>query len=101
MLYFCFVFIYFIESINIPHGVKLLVVLLMPFASFLPLPFRIGLTLYYFPFFYFGYKLMRTNTSFKFSFVQLFPIIIILFTLSFALKRIVENQYYMLERGGN
>ena len=100
MLYFCFVFIYFIESINIPHGVKLLVVLLMPFASFLPLPFRIGLTLYYFPFFYFGYKLMRTNTSFKFSFVQLFPIIIILFTLSFALKRIVENQYYMLERGG-
>lgn len=55
MLFWCFVLVYIIQKIKLHQNVALVLCVIAVICSFLPLPFRLGNTMYYFIFFYTGY----------------------------------------------
>ena len=63
MLFWCFVGVWVIEKLRLKPRWVLPLLLLASLVSFLPLPFRMGIALYYMPFFYVGYVLQKEDVS--------------------------------------
>lgn len=60
MLFWCFAGIYIIEKANVPYKTTFSIIIVAAcLCSFLPLPFRMGSSMYYFLFFYLGYCINR------------------------------------------
>jgi fucose 4-O-acetylase-like acetyltransferase len=57
MLFWCFIYIAFVEKFDFRTRTVVIAAFTCSFLSFLPLPFRMGSALYYFPFFYVGYAI--------------------------------------------
>lgn len=86
MLFWCFVLVYLMENINISQKCKLILSLMLPFASILPIPLRLGTAFYYFAFFYVGFLVKRNDWTFDYHTKKVVPILLISFILSFAAK---------------
>lgn len=61
MLFWCFLFIGIVERIKMPPATIIISSLFLSILPYTTLPFRLHLTLYYFPFFYVGYYLKKNN----------------------------------------
>ena len=63
MLFWCFVGVWVIEKLRLKSRWVLPLLLLASMVSFLPLPFRMGIAMYYMVFFYVGYILQKEDVS--------------------------------------
>ena len=63
MLFWCFIFLWCLESLKIGHRIALPILLVLSIFSFIPLPFHMTNTLYYMLFFYVGYILQRKDIN--------------------------------------
>ncbi len=63
MLFWCFVGVWVIEKLHLIPKVILPILVVASLVSFLPLPLRLGSTLYYMFFFYVGYILQKEDVS--------------------------------------
>jgi len=63
MLFWCFVGVWVIEKLRLKPRWVLPLLLATSLVSFLPLPFRMGIALYYMVFFYVGYILQKEDVS--------------------------------------
>lgn len=63
MLFWCFVGVWVIERLHLKAKWVISVLVLCSICSFLPLPLRIGTSMYYMVFFYVGYILRREDVS--------------------------------------
>lgn len=63
MLFWCFIGVWLIEKLRLKTRFTILVLLFAAFCSFLPLPFRMGIAMYYMPYFYTGYILQKNEIS--------------------------------------
>lgn len=77
MLFWCFAIVWIIEKLEL--GPHLIFPLLLPcsICSFFPLPFRIGVSMYYVLFFYVGYHIQRNNINLE-SFYSLRWIVVLI-----------------------
>lgn len=90
MLFWCFCGVWFIERIRISPAIVFPVLLLFSIGPHLPLPFRLGDTLYYLLYFYTGYYVQKNSIDLSilskhytliilsFLFLTLFPVLTIL-----------------------
>lgn len=94
MLFWCFIFIVFIERMNITYNWMILLIVALIYFSVLPLPFRFGVALYYFLFFYVGYIFQKNQLIIKCSCTKLKLFIsLIAFLGIFALKYLFDGFY--------
>lgn len=96
MLFWCFLFMYIInrvKAINRTFRTLLIITPLLICLSVLPLPFRLGSAMYYFPFFLGGYCVKRSNLNWAYKAKIVFPIITACFVLVFVLKLNLEAFY--------
>ena len=100
MLFWCFTLVYAIENISISQRGKVVITCLLPFASILPLPLRIGEAFYYFVFFYLGYLIMRNKLVHNYNSKKVLPILLIGFIIFFVIK-IYWNGTQIGSGGGN
>ena len=63
MLFWCFVGVWVIEKLRLKSRWVLPLLLFASMVSFLPLPFRMGIALYYMVFFYVGFILQKEDVS--------------------------------------
>lgn len=63
MLFWCFVGVWVIEKLHFKPKVILPILVVASLVSFLPLPLRLGSTMYYMLFFYVGYILQKEDVS--------------------------------------
>lgn len=63
MLFWCFVGIWVIEKLHLKVKWVIPFLVICSICSFLPLPLRLGKSMYYMIFFYIGYVLQKENTS--------------------------------------
>lgn len=63
MLFWCFAFVWMIDKLNLEPFFVYPLLLLCSICSFFPLPFRIGVSMYYMFFFYVGYYIQRKNIN--------------------------------------
>ena len=63
MLFWCFVAIWIIERLHLKPRFVITILVFAALVSFLPLPLRIGSSMYYMLFFYVGYILQKDNIS--------------------------------------
>jgi hypothetical protein len=87
MLFWCFVGVWIIEKLHIKPRLVIPLLVLASLGSFLPIPLRMGLALYYMFFFYAGYIVQKKDISLNklytkhyaiittFAFVILFPLL--------------------------
>lgn len=104
MLFWCFAGIYLIERLKVSHKVVLPLLVLIALCSFVPLPFRMSSTMYYFLFFYLGYCIKRyswnvgcffTRKSFV-SFGILYLITFVIFNIiNSCWGKIAEYQWFV------
>lgn len=94
MLFWCFIFIPFVERINMTYRWTILLILALIYFSVLPLPFRFGVALYYFLFFYVGYLFQKNQLITKYSCtkIKLF-VSLIAFLGIFTLKYLFDDSY--------
>ncbi len=103
MIFACFPLTYLIDKINIKYPIILALAYLFAILPTLPLPFRLGSMIYYFPFFYLGFILTRFNLNISQSYKKsVCLLLILLYALSFwGLSTWVEgleNSSVLLEK---
>ena len=93
MLFWCFVIVWIIEKMRLKQNVALLVLLALSVISFIPLPLRLGIALYYAVFFYAGYLIQKNNDSDKELPRATIAIGIAGFIFFFILKGYLSNKF--------
>lgn len=98
MLFWCFLFVCIFKRVKVPCRILLLITPLLICLSAIPLPFRLGIAMYFFPFFWGGYCVKKYNLNWSYKVRTLFPIIAVCFVLVFILK-LNLNAFYLVEGG--
>ena len=90
MLFWCFVWVWIIEKLHLKPRLVIPLLVLASIGSFLPMPLRMGLAMYYMPFFYAGYIIQKNDISLDWlytkhcaiittiAFIILFPILTVM-----------------------
>lgn len=91
MLFWCFVIVYLIEKIGIKRQWAIVLQFFAMFMSFLPLPFGMGVALYYVIFFYVGYILQKEDIVGSCNIKRWLPILTISFVIAFLNKMWLGN----------
>lgn len=99
MLFWCFLFVCIFKRVKVPCRILLLITPLLICLSAIPLPFRLGIAMYFFPFFWGGYCVKKYNLNWSYKVRTLFPIIAACFVLAFILKLNLDAFYIV--GGGN
>lgn len=99
MLFWCFLLVYIFKRLKVSNGILLIITPLLICLSAIPLPFRLGSAMYYFPFFWGGYCVKKYNLNWSYKVRTLFPIIAACFVLAFILKLNLDAFYIV--GGGN
>lgn len=99
MLFWCFLFVCIFKRVKVPCRILLLITPLLICLSAIPLPFRLGIAMYFFPFFWGGYCVKKYNLNWSYKVRTLFPIISACFVLAFILKLNLDAFYIV--GGGN
>jgi len=95
MLFWCFLLVYIFKRLKVSNGILLIITPLLICLSAIPLPFRLGSAMYYFPFFWGGYCVRKYNLNWSYKVRTLFPIIAACFVLAFILK-LNLNAFYLV-----
>lgn len=99
MLFWCFLLVYIFKRLKVSNRILLIITPLLICLSAIPLPFRLGSAMYYFPFFWGGYCVKRSNLNWSYKARTVFPIIAAFFVLVFVLK--LNWHAYYIVGGGN
>jgi len=93
MLFWCFVGVWIVEKIQLKPNLILPILVVVSVVSFLPLPLRLGRTMYYMLFFYVGYILQRENVSLeRFYTLKHSVIALVLFCLLFPAFTLLKEK---------
>lgn len=93
MLFWCFVGVWIVEKIQLKPNSILPILVVVSVVSFLPLPLRLGRTMYYMLFFYVGYILQRENVSLeRFYTLKHSVIVLVLFCLLFPAFTLLKEK---------
>jgi len=94
MLFWCFVCVYGIEKLHISQKVVIPLLTVAALCSILPLPFRLGKTMYYLLFFYVGYCIKRNTWNVERFFSGKYTAMCVaLYLSSFVLFTIFNNLF--------
>ncbi len=98
MLFWCFILCWLFQYFKVNDGVKLLIAFFLALIGFVPLPFRMKSSLYYFFYFFTGFLCFKYKPSFigkinKINMIPLWIIYAIFFTLVFKLRGALESCY--------
>lgn len=93
MLFWCFTLVWLIETLNLSPRVVLPILLPCSICSFIPIPLRIGVSMYYMLFFYVGYCLQRLDISLDryYSLRWIIGLVLSFIILFFSFTYVQEN----------
>ena len=101
MLFWCFVIVWLIEKLELRPRLVFPLLLLCSICSFFPLPFRIGVSMYYWLFFYLGFYLQRNSIDLEKFYSSRWLIgLIALFLVLFPSLTLVQERLVKLVPGG-
>ena len=102
MLFWCFVGVWVIEKLHFKPKVILPILVVASLVSFLPLPLRIGSTMYYMLFFYVGYILQKEDVSLeRFYTLKHSVLALLLFCILFPTFTLLKDKLGNVLGGGN
>ena len=102
MLFWCFVGVWLIEKLHLKPKVVLTILIVASLVSFLPLPLRLGSTMYYMLFFYVGYILQKENVSLERFYTLKYSVLaLILFCILFPTFTLLKEKLGNASGGGN
>ncbi len=96
MLFWCFAIVWVIEKLRFRPRLIFPLLVLCSICSFFPLPFRVGVSMYYWFFFYVGYYIQRNNIDLERFYssrwiIGLIALFLVLFpSLTLVQERLVE-----------
>ena len=102
MLFWCFVGVWVIEKLHLKPKVIIPILVVASLVSFLPLPLRLGSTMYYMLFFYVGYILQKENVSLeRFYTLKHSVLTLLLFCILFPTFTLLKEKLGNASGGGN
>lgn len=95
MLFWCFIGVYVLERIKCPPAFALVGLAMIGCFSFIPIPLRIGVSLYYMFFFFGGYVIQRYHIDLLArKYVLMMAVAFSVYTMTFALNNTIIMEYF-------